>query len=82
MAAPPWRRALSALYNINSPSHSHSHGPFQSKDTLLAYAKGMHSALTKLTGFRNPFFLPLNCIMARQQLLIKCGTTRKRHKGM
>ena len=44
---------------IKSPSHSHSHGPYQLKDTLLAYAKDMHSDLTKLTGFCNPFFFTI-----------------------
>ena len=42
--------------NITSQGHSHSHSLFHFTNTLLAYTRGMHIALTKITGFCTPLF--------------------------
>ena len=75
MAAPPWR-PVSPSHGNNThfnrklnknitQIHSHSHSPFHSKTTLLAYARNIHIALTKITDFRTPLSFNIeihNCI--------------------
>ena len=66
MAAPPWRRALPAHYNIPHNAHTISNNNissvtknqslFRSKDKLPAYVQEMHITLRKSIGTCTPIY--------------------------
>ena len=66
MAAPPWRRALPAHYDIqhndhttinnNTSSVTKNQSLFHNKDVLRAYAQEIHITLRKSIGTRTPIY--------------------------